>query len=77
MRLIRSAENICYIKPILFSRVFQMYYDVSALVAMQEGCPVLLQSEVGVHQGDPLGLALFALTIHPSLVNLQNIYPEI
>ncbi|XP_062516563.1 uncharacterized protein LOC134191930 [Corticium candelabrum] len=54
-----------------------MYYDVGALVAMQEGCPVLLQSEVGVHQCDPLGPALFALTIHPSLVNLQNIYPEI
>ena len=63
--------------PSVAKHVFQMYHDVSALIAMQEGCSVLLQSEVGVHQGDPLGPALFALTIHPYLVNLQNIYPKI
>ena len=63
--------------PSVAKHVFQMYYDVSALVTMQEGYSVLLQSEVDVHQGDPLGPALFALTIHPFLVNLQNIYPEI
>lgn len=33
--------------------------------------PVILQSQEGVHQGDPLGPALFALVIHPILNDVQ------
>ena len=57
--------------------VYQMYFDFSSLVALQNGQPVLLQSEVGVHQGDPLGPALFAMAIHPTLVDLQNTFSNI
>ena len=61
----------------ILKHVYQMYFDFSSLVALQNGQPVLLQSEVGVHQGDPLGPALFAMAIHPTLVYLQNTFSNI
>ena len=56
---------------------YQMYFNFSSLVALQNGQPVLLQSEVGVLQVDPLRPALFAMAIHPTLVDLQNTFSNI
>ena len=44
---------------------------------MQGTSSVFLSLEKGVHQGDPLGPALFATAIHPVLKELQRRYPRI
>jgi Reverse transcriptase (RNA-dependent DNA polymerase) len=37
----------------------------------------LITASRGVHQGDPLGLLLFALAIHPFLVSIRERFPGI
>ncbi|XP_062500486.1 uncharacterized protein LOC134177725 [Corticium candelabrum] len=44
---------------------------------MHEGKAVVLSFEEGVHQGDPLGPVLFATSIHPVLVQIQNKNPQV
>ena len=48
-----------------------MYGNSSHLIFASESNPVVLQSQQGVHQGDPLGPALFATGIQDILVNTQ------
>ena len=48
-----------------------MYGNSSRLIFGSESNPVVLQSQQGVHQGDPLGPALFATGIQDILVKTQ------
>ncbi len=48
-----------------------MYANVGHLVYQMGEETVLINSEEGVHQGDPLGPVLFSLTMHPVLKQLQ------
>ena len=57
--------------PEILNHVKQMYANVGHLVYQMEEETVLINSEEGVHQGDPLGPVLFSLTIHPVLKQLQ------
>ena len=41
--------------------------ELSTLIYVTEGRVELLTSSQGVHQGDPLGAALFSVAIHPIL----------
>ena len=38
---------------------------------------VIILSEEGVHQGDPLGPVLFAMAIHPVLTNIQKSHSQV
>ena len=49
----------------------QMYANVGHLVCQLEEETVLINSEEGVHQGDPLGPVISSFTIHPVLKQLQ------
>ncbi|KAL0221782.1 hypothetical protein RCL1_001636 [Eukaryota sp. TZLM3-RCL] len=53
---------------------FYRFYGSSASIAFNEHT---LFSTSGVGQGDPLGPFLFCLTIHPVLVTLQSLFPNI
>ena len=48
-----------------------MYGVPSSLIYTKGEEPVLLLSQQGVHQGDPLGPALFLLVIHTILNDVQ------
>ena len=58
--------------PDIFGHVNKMYSGVNPLVYLQESTPIILSSEEGIHQGDPLGPALFSSAIHNILVSLQE-----
>ena len=70
-------EQVFQSFPDLSSHAQQMYGGFSSLVYMQGSTPVIISSEEGVHQGDPLGPALFAIAIHQCLTNLQSSYSKI
>ena len=63
--------------PDLFYHVQQMYLNINSLVFLQKEKPVILTSQQGVHQGDPLGPALFSTAIHPFLMDTQKTNPGI
>ena len=63
--------------PELYNHAFQMYGGFSSLLYMEGGTPVTISSEEGVHQGDPLGPALFAAAIHSILRDLQKKFPGV
>ena len=58
--------------PDIFSYAFQVYSGLNPLVYLNGEETVVLESQQGVHQGDPLGQALFSIGMQPILVNLQN-----
>ena len=58
--------------PELLPHVRQMYAEASDLLYQMESETVLITSEEGVHQGDPLGPSLFSLAIHPIVSQLQR-----
>ncbi len=62
--------------PDLANHANQMYGESSSLLFMQESSPLAISSE-GVHQGDPLGPALFAIAIQPVLLDLEKDHPQI
>ncbi|XP_062518004.1 uncharacterized protein LOC134193210 [Corticium candelabrum] len=62
--------------PDLANHASQMYGESSSLLFMQESSPIVISSE-GVHQGDPLGPALFAITIQPVSLDLEKDHPQI
>ena len=41
--------------PILTNHVMQMYSGSGPLIFLQNNVPVILSSQEGIHQGDPLG----------------------
>ena len=61
----------------VYNHVVQMYKKVSPLVFMQGSTPVIIASAEGVHQGDPLGLILFASAVHSDLINLQKEHSKV
>ena len=61
----------------LFCHVQQMYLNINSLVFLQKENPVILTSQQGVHQEDPLGPALFSTAIHPFLMDTQKANPGI
>ena len=63
--------------PELLPHVNQMYGVSSPLIFQKGSESVILSSEQGVHQGDPLGPVLFATSIHSTLVALQAKFPEV
>lgn len=56
--------------PSLYGHAFSMYGNTSHLVYSLGSESVILESQEGVHQGDPLGLALFSIVIHKILSDL-------
>ena len=50
----------------------QMYGKPSRLIYVKSQEVVKLKSRTGVHQGDPLGPTLFALTLHPVITAIQE-----
>ena len=65
-------EQVSLAFPDLYNHVIQMYGKPSSLVFMQGSSTVIIPSEEGVHQGDPLGPVLFATAIHPVLTKIQK-----
>ena len=63
--------------PAILAHFEQMYGNSSPLVYVKGKETVIISSEEGVHQGDPLGPVLFALGIHPTITKIQADYPEI
>ena len=78
-----SVSRGCLLKevsnhfPTLTAHVSQMYSNPSPLVYIKNKSVVIIQSEEGVHQGDPLAPALFAAAIHPVLLSLQENHPNV
>ena len=62
--------------PDISHHVHQMYSGFSPLVSNDGYNAHLLQSQEGIHQGDPLGPMLFSVVLHPFLVDLQESHPS-
>lgn len=54
-----------------------MYSNSNHWIFALESDPVLLQSQQGVHQGDPLGPALFAIDIQNILCKIQARHADV
>ena len=63
--------------PEIYAHVRQMYDRPSTLIYVNGQGTVKLQSEEGVHQGDPLGPVLFSAALHPIVTVIQNNHPGI
>ena len=68
--------EVAKIFPDIYRHVHQMYAEFSPLVFNDGHNAHLLQSQEGVHQGDPLGPMLFSVALHPYLVDLQESHPS-
>ena len=65
-------EQVYLTFPDLYNHVIRIYGKPSSLVFMQCSSTVIIPSEEGVHQGDPLVPVLFATAIHPVLTKIQK-----
>ena len=54
----------------IYPLVKQLYGEPSSLIYVTSKGVHVLSSSEGVHQGDPLGPALFSATIHPVLCEI-------
>ena len=63
----RLLQQIAKDFPDIYPHVKQLYMESSKLIYVTDKGVELLTSSEGVHQGDPLGPALFSATIHPIL----------
>ncbi|XP_062499650.1 uncharacterized protein LOC134176971 [Corticium candelabrum] len=63
----RLLQQIAKDFPDIYPHVKQLYGESSKLIYVTDKGVELLTSSEGVHQGDPLGPALFSATIHPIL----------
>ena len=64
--------------PEIYNHVSQMYSDSNPLIYYTNGKTVSMFSlEEGIHQGDPLGPALFSITIQHTLLELQKANPNV
>ena len=70
-------EQVSLTFPDLYNHVIQMYGKPSSLVFMQGSSMVIIPSEEGVHQGDPLSPVLFAIAIHPVLTKIQKSHSQV
>ena len=70
-------EQVSLTFPELYNHVIQMYGKPSSLVFMQGSSTIVIPSEEGVHQGDPLGPVLFAMAIHPVLTKIQKSHSQV
>ena len=61
--------------PEMFPHVNQMHAGSGPLIYLQGDSPVILSSEEGIHQGNPLGPVMFATAIQELLTKLQNDHP--
>ena len=59
------------------NHVMEMYSGSSPLVHLMDSFSMVLSSEEGIHQGDPLGLVLFSLGIHNILTTIQCKFQDI
>ena len=60
--------------PDLYEHVFSLYSQSSPLIFQQGSFNFNLLSQQGVHQGDPLGPALFSIAIQPILAKVQELH---
>ena len=65
-------QQLCNHFPDLYPHAINMYGYVSSLVYTTGHKTVILQSQEGVHQGDPLGDPLFSIAIQPLLSKMQK-----
>ena len=70
-------EEISKCFPGIVAHVHQMYSKPSSLIYTKNPSVVPIQSEERIHQGNPLGPALFATAIHPNLHLLQQQHPNV
>ena len=63
--------------PDIYHHAHQMYSGFGPLVFNDGQDTHLLTSQEGVHQGDPLGPALFSVALHPFILGLQQNHPTI
>ena len=62
----------------LLWNLVQAHYGVHCLLKYYSGGKVVtLNSESGVHQGDPLGSTLFALALHPIIMKVAEEHPGV
>ena len=71
------ADRLASHFPSIFPHFQQMYGLRGSLVFASDSGPIVLSSEEGVHQGDPLGPVLFAVGIHDSISRLQESHPDV
>ena len=63
--------------PDISFHTIQMYSEINPLVLLQDQSTIILTSEEGVHQRDPLGPMLFSLGIQSLLCDVQSNHPSV
>ena len=69
-------QQVCNHFPDVYPRAFNIYGHVSSLVYTKGHSTVILQSQEGVHQGDPLGPSLFPLLYNHYFLRFRSNIPE-
>ena len=59
------------------NHVMEMYSGSNPLVYLMDNVSMVLSSEEGIHQGDPLGPVLLSLGIHNILATIQCKFQDI
>ena len=65
-------SQVMKVFPEIYHHVRQMYDSPSTLIYVKGKDIVKLQSEEGVHQGDPLGPVLFSIALQPIIASVQD-----
>ena len=70
-------QKVCSHFPDVYPHAFNMYGHVSSLVYTKSHSTVILQSQEGIHQEDPLRPSLFSITMQPLLSKVQKQHPRV